>query len=71
MGFCHAQSFHARGHLTCIGTLPQAKQPGFDQFGALGKWRVRHGQQPVSLDRLAYAYLFALGLAAVRYVWAI
>jgi hypothetical protein len=37
----------------------------------LGKWRVRHGQQPVSLDRLAYAYLFALGLAAVRYVWAI
>ncbi len=38
---------------------------------ALGKWRARHGQQPVSLDRLAYAYLFALGLAAVRYGWAI
>lgn len=37
---------------------------------AIGRWRARRGQDVVNLDRVAYAYLFALGLAAVRYSWA-
>ena len=37
---------------------------------ALGRlWRSR-SSAPVTLDRAAYAYLFALALGAVRYVWA-
>ena len=35
---------------------------------ALGTWRARRGQSPVAIDRMAYAYLFALGLAVVRYI---
>ncbi len=37
---------------------------------ALGAFRARRGQQLVSLDRFIYGYLFALGLAVVRFVWA-
>jgi hypothetical protein len=37
---------------------------------ALGSWRARHGQERNNLNRFIYAYLFALGMAAVRYVWA-
>jgi len=36
----------------------------------LGKWRARRGQEPVSLDRFMYAYLFALGMGCVRYAFA-
>lgn len=38
---------------------------------ALGRWRARRGQEGVAIDRMAYAYLFALGFAAVRYRFAI
>ena len=36
----------------------------------LRAFRARRGQPLVSFDRFVYAYLFALGLAAVRFVWA-
>lgn len=36
----------------------------------LGRWRVRKGQTPADIDRFMYAYLFALGMACVRYVFA-
>jgi hypothetical protein len=36
----------------------------------LGRWRVRKGQTPAGIDRFMYAYLFALGMASVRYVFA-
>jgi len=37
---------------------------------AIGRWRTRRGQDTVGIDRMAYAYLFALGFAAVRYRFA-
>ena len=36
----------------------------------LGRWRVRKGQTAAGIDRFMYAYLFALGMASVRYVFA-
>ncbi len=37
---------------------------------AIGRWRVRQGQDLAVIDRFMYAYLFALGLACVRYAFA-
>jgi|APCry1669188879_1035177.scaffolds.fasta_scaffold00147_4 hypothetical protein len=37
----------------------------------IGSLRARGGQQRVGLDRLAYAYLFALGVATIRHIWAL
>ena len=37
---------------------------------AIGRLRVRRGQQPVGLDRFMVSYLFALSLAVVRHLWA-
>lgn len=39
-------------------------------MGVIGAWRRRHGQELIRLDQFAYAYLFALGLAGVRFIWA-
>ena len=36
----------------------------------LGGARARRGQQLVDLDRFAYAYLFALGLGIIRFIFA-
>ena len=36
-------------------------------MSALGKWRARRGQAVLRIDQFAYGYLFALGLAAVRF----
>lgn len=36
----------------------------------LGRLRERKGQELVRLDRFGYAFLFALSMAAVRYIWA-
>ncbi|WP_342619633.1 hypothetical protein [Rhodoferax sp. GW822-FHT02A01] len=36
----------------------------------LGKLRTRKGQTLAGIDRFMYAYLFALGMASVRYCWA-
>jgi len=36
----------------------------------IGILRAKRGQEPGSLDRFVYGYLFALGFACVRYVWA-
>lgn len=36
----------------------------------LGRWRVRKGQAQAGIDRFMYAYIFALGMACVRYVFA-
>lgn len=38
---------------------------------ALGRMRVKRGQQPAGIDRFMYSYLFALALAVVRHVWAV
>lgn len=38
---------------------------------AIGRWRTRRGQDTVGIDRMAFAYLFALGFAAVRYRFAV
>ena len=35
----------------------------------LGSWRARRGQSLIRLDRFAYAYLFALAFALVRFCW--
>lgn len=34
---------------------------------ALGAWRARRGEPVLRIDRFAYGYLFALGLALVRF----
>ena len=39
-------------------------------MNALGNWRRRHDQTIIRLDHFGYAYLFALALAIVRFVWA-
>jgi len=36
----------------------------------LGSWRARRGQSVLRIDRFAYGYLFALGLALVRFWFA-
>lgn len=38
-------------------------------MAALGAWRRRRGQAVLQLDRFAYAYLFALSTAAVRFAF--
>ncbi len=60
----------AHGHYGRLATLLVSPLLAAATTVALGQWRARRGQAPVNIDRLAYAYLFALGLAAVRYVWA-
>ena len=60
----------AHGHNGRLATLLLAPLLAAATTVALGQWRARRGQVPVDIDRMAYAYLFALGLAAVRYVWA-
>ena len=36
----------------------------------IGRLRLRKGQAPADMDRFMYAYLFALGMACVRYLGA-
>jgi hypothetical protein len=60
----------AHGHYGRLATLLLAPLLAAGTTVAIGKMRARRGQEPVNIDRMAYAYLFALGLAAVRYVWA-
>jgi hypothetical protein len=60
-----AHSHHAR-----LATLLLAPLFAAASAVALGRWRAQRGQQSLHIDRLAYAYLFALGMAAVRYRWA-
>jgi hypothetical protein len=36
----------------------------------LGRWRARRGEEVLRLDRFAYGYLFALGLALIRFKFA-
>lgn len=60
----------AHGHNGRLATLLLSPLLAAASTVALGKWRARRGQEPVNIDRMAYAYLFALALAAVRYVWA-
>jgi uncharacterized membrane protein len=60
----------AHGHHGRLATLLLAPVFAAATTVALGKWRARRGQETVNIDRVAYAYLFALGLGAVRYIWA-
>ena len=60
----------AHAHAARIATFLLAPVAAGLAMVALGAWRARHGQQRNSLDRFVYAYLLALGMAAVRYVWA-
>ncbi len=39
-------------------------------MSVLGAWRSRRGQAVLRIDRFTYGYLFALGLAAVRFWFA-
>jgi hypothetical protein len=39
-------------------------------MAALGAWRVRRGQPLLRIDRFLYGYVFALGLALVRFFFA-
>lgn len=36
----------------------------------VGKLREKKGQQPVQLDHFGYAFVFAFGMALVRFIWA-
>ncbi|MCL2657213.1 MAG: hypothetical protein FWD62_07270 [Betaproteobacteria bacterium] len=36
----------------------------------IGKWRARRGDAVLRIDRFAYGYLFALALAAIRFLFA-
>lgn len=39
-------------------------------MSAMGAWRARRGQLLLAIDRFAYGYLFALGIALVRFWFA-
>jgi hypothetical protein len=39
-------------------------------FAALGAWRRRRGHEPDRLERFFYAWLFAVAIALVRFIWA-
>lgn len=39
-------------------------------MSALGAWRERQGQDRIRIDRFSYGYLFAFGLALVRFLYA-
>lgn len=60
----------AHSHAGRLATLLLAPMCAAASTVAIGHWRARRGQDTVNMDRLAYAYLFALGMAAVRYNWA-
>ena len=60
----------AHSHAGRLATLLLAPLVAAASTVALGRWRARRGQDPVNIDRMAYAYLFALAMAAVRYTWA-
>jgi hypothetical protein len=60
----------AHSHNGRLATLLLAPLCAAASTVALGRWRARRGQPSLNIDRMAYAYLFALGLAAVRYSWA-
>jgi uncharacterized membrane protein len=60
----------AHGHNGRLATLLLVPVFAAATTVALGRWRARRGQEPVNIDRMAYAYLFALGMAAVRYIGA-
>ena len=56
---------HTRnGRIACLLLAPVASGLA---MGLLGAWRQRRGQGVVGLDRFAYGYLFALGMALVRF----
>ena len=39
-------------------------------MAAIGAWRRRRDEEVIRIDRFAYGYLFALGMALVRFNWA-
>ena len=56
---------HTRfGRIACLLLAPVASGLA---MGLLGAWRQRRGQAVVGLDRFAYGYVFALGMALVRF----
>jgi hypothetical protein len=65
--FSHSMAHSHNGRLATLLLAPLAAAAS---TVALGRWRARRGQDPVNIDRVAYAYLFALAMAAVRYTWA-
>jgi len=60
----------AHGHNGRLATLLLAPVFAAASTVAIGRWRACRGQEAVGIDRIAYAYLFALGMAIVRYHWA-
>jgi len=38
-------------------------------MAAIGRYLTRRGSEPLRLDTFSYGYLFALGMALVRFVW--
>ncbi len=60
----------AHGPTGRVATLLLAPVLAAASTVAMGRWRARRGQDIASIDRAAYAYLFALGMAVVRFNWA-
>ena len=60
----------AHGHGGRLASLLLAPMLAAATTVAIGRWRARRGQDLASIDRAAYAYLFALGMAVVRFNWA-
>ncbi|RFO95204.1 hypothetical protein DIC66_19525 [Rhodoferax lacus] len=65
--FSHSLTHSHAGRLATLLLAPMAAAA---TTVAIGRWRARRGQETVDMDRLAYAYLFALGMAVVRFHWA-
>ena len=60
----------AHSHAARVATFLLAPLAAAGSVVFLGILRAKRGQEPVALDRFVYGYLFALGFACVRYVWA-
>ena len=61
----------AHSHAGRVATLLIAPVCAALSTVAIGRLRVRRGQEPAGIDRFMYSYLFALAMATVRHLWAV
>ena len=60
----------AHSHAARVATFVLAPLAAAGSVVLLGILRAKRGQEPATIDRFVYGYLFALGFACVRLVWA-
>ena len=62
-------SLFMASHAAQVANLVLAPVAAGAAMAAVGAWRRRRDQELIRIDRFAYGYLFALAMAAVRFVF--